>query len=343
MRNAICAFLMFLLVQLAAAQPPVFPGATPAYKAWVAARLPGNPEGLVFSRDGSMYASLWQSGHIIEIGPKGGVRSVGFVPDESLGRQGITTGVELGPDGQLYVAYMWHYSPEEELDPKHLGCRNSQDVYTGIYRIDPRTGVTTPFLTKRDGWPVCFPDDIAFDMHGDMYVTDLTLSGIWRLAPERKFTLWSADPLLAWPDAPYRSFPEGANDIVIAPDGSAVYVVTGGSPAIVKVPIRSDGSAGPATIVARDLNVLDGIELDERGNIYISEIYRNEVSVFSPDGGQRIVIATADTAPLDGPTSLSYRNGTLCVANAGMTPTDIHEPRSVACISGFRRPGDPHP
>ena len=55
--------------------------------------------------------------------------------------------------------------------------------------------------------------------------------------------------------------------------------------------------------------MLDGIEKDERGNIYVSEPYRNEISVFSPDGTQRIVIATADTAPIVNPTSLIYRKG----------------------------------
>jgi hypothetical protein len=60
--------------------------------------------------------------------------------------------------------------------------------------------------------------------------------------------------------------------------------------------------------------------------------------VFSPDGTQRIVVASADTAPIDGPTSLIYHNGTLCTSNSGMTPTTVHEPRSVTCISGFRRP-----
>jgi sugar lactone lactonase YvrE len=343
MRNAVCAFLSLLVASIAGAQPPVFPGATPTYKAWVAAHLPGNPEGLDFSHDGHMYAALWQSGRIVEVDPKGAVRTVAFVPDETLGKQGITTGVELGPDGQLYVAYMWHYTPDEELDPKHFGCRNSQDVYTGIYRVDPKTGTTTAFLTKREGWPACFPDDIAFDARGDLYVTDLSLSGLWKLTPEHKFTLWSTDPLLEWSPPPYSGFPEGANDVVITADGGALIVVTDGNPAIVKVPIRPDGSAGPAELVARDLTMLDGVELDERGNIYVSEPYRNEISVFSPDGSQRIVIATAETAPLDGPTSLSYRNGTLCVANSGMTPSDTHEPRSVACVSGFRRPGDPHP
>jgi sugar lactone lactonase YvrE len=338
-RNRVLALLLLVAVPaLGWAQPLGFPGATPAYKAWVAARLPGNPEGLTMDRDGKLYAALWQSGRIVALDGRGGYRSVGFVPSEELGKAGITVGAEFGPDGHLYVAYMWHYTPEEELDPKHLGCRNSQDVYTGIYRVDVKTGTTTPFLTKRDGWPACFPDDVAFDAKGNMYVTDLSLSGIWKIAPGGKFTLWSTDPLLEWSVAPYSGFPEGANDLVITPDGRALYAVTDGNPAIVKVPIREDGSAGPATLVARDLTMLDGVELDDRGNIYVSEPYRNEISVFSPDGSERIVIATADTAPISGPTSLTFRSGVLCVANSGMGPKDVSEPRTVTCMSGFRRP-----
>lgn len=320
-------------------QPPVFPGATAAYKAWIAARLPGNPEGLTMDRAGTIYASLWQSGQVVALDGKGGYRSVGFVPSEALGKAGITVGAEFSPDQQLYVAYMWHYTPEEELDPKHLACRNSQDLYTGIYRVDVKTGVTTPFLTKRDGWPGCFPDDIAFDAKGNMYVTDLTLSGIWKITPERKFTLWSSGPLLQWPAAPYSGFPEGANDIVITHDGSALYVVTDGNPGIVRIPIRRDGTAGPESLLARDLTMLDGVEIDDHGNIFVSEPYRNEISVFSPDGRERIVIATAETAPINGPTSLAFRDGVLCVANSGMGPTAISDPRTVTCLSGFRRPG----
>lgn len=338
MRDGFRALLLALIPTLGWAQPPAFPGATPSYKAWVASHLAGNPEGLAIDRDGQIYATLWQSGRIVELDGKGGYRVVGFVPDEALGKAGITTGAEFGPDGQLYVAYMWHYTPEEELDPKHLGCRNSQDVYSGIYRVDVKTGITTPVLTKRDGWPACFPDDIAFDARGNLYVTDLSLSGIWKITPERKFTLWSTDPLLEWSDPPYSGFPEGANDLVITPDGQSLIVVTDGNPAIVKVPIRADGSAGPAALVARDLTLLDGVELDDRGNIYVSEPYRNEISVFSPDGHERVVVATSDTAPIDGPTSLIYRDGVLCVANSGMRPTEISQPRSVTCLSGFKRP-----
>jgi len=48
----------------------------------------------------------------------------------------------------------------------------------------------------------------------------------------------------------------------------------------------------------------DGVEMDAKGNIYVSEIVRNEIWVLSPDGSQRILIANKMNAPLDNNTSL---------------------------------------
>jgi sugar lactone lactonase YvrE len=325
-------------ISIATGAPPTLPGATAEYRAWVAARLPGNPEGLAVDESGRFFAGVMQSGEIVRLDGKGGYELVASVPDLTLGRAGVTLGLEFGRDGQLYVAYVWHYSAKDEADPFHMSCRNSQDVYTGVYRVNVRTRSVAPFLTKHDGWPVCFPDDITFDAKGNAYVTDLTLSGIWKISPDARFSLWSTDPLLQWGTAPHRDLPEGANDLVISKDQKALYVVTDGNPAVVKVPIKPDGSAGVATSISRDLTPLDGVELDERGNIYVTEPYRDEVSVFSPDGNQRIVIATADTAPITNPTSLAYHDGILCMANTGSGERIMKEPRSVTCISGFNRP-----
>jgi sugar lactone lactonase YvrE len=322
----------------AGAAAPPFPGATPDYKAWVAARLPGNPEGLAQDAQGRMYASIAETGQIVRLDGKGGYTLIATVPSKEIGAAGMTVGMEFDKAGQLYVAFMWNYSPEEEANPLHPACRNSKDLYTGIYKINVQTGAVTPFLTKRTGWPGCFPDDIAIDSKGNLYVTDLTLSGIWKIAPDGSYVLWSSHALLEWAPAPYYSFPEGANDIVITRDEKSLYVVTDGNPGIIRVPINPDGSAGTPEWTARDLTVLDGVELDELGNIYVIEIYREEISVFSPDGSKRIVIATPDTAPITNPTSLIYRNGVLCTANLGEGMTVKKEPRSVTCISGFRRP-----
>jgi len=318
------------------ANPPLFPGAAPEYRAWVAAELPGAPEGLATDAEGHVYAAVAATGEVVRLDGHGGYRHVATVPDARLARVGRTWGLEFDRAGYLYAAYVWNYQESDEMDPLHPACRDSRDIYTGIYRVNVASGEVVPWLTKRSGWPVCFPDDIAIDPAGNVYVTDLTLSGIWKVFPNRKFVLWSSDPLLQWPPAPFYAAPEGANDLALAPDGKSLLVVTDGAPAIVRIPITVDGSAGKGRIVADGLSPLDGVALDERGNIYISEILRSEISVFSPDGQTRITIATAETAPLVNPTSLTFRAGVLCAANLGWHQRV--EPRTVVCLSGFRRP-----
>jgi sugar lactone lactonase YvrE len=325
-----------LFACLAQGAPPQFPGASKTYHAWTLAHLPGSPEGLAVDAHGRIFTALSDSGEILRLDEHGGYTHVATVPDAALGKAGHTWGLEFDARGNLYAAYVWISKYYDENDPLHLACRDSTDQYTGIYKIDVDSGRVVPVLTKRDGWPVCFPDDIATDSRGNLYVTDLTLSGVWKIMPNGSFTLWSSHPLLQWPADPYNAIVEGANDLAIDAAEQNLYVVTDGDPALIKVPIKPDGSAGIPSVVARDLSPLDGITLDEVGNIYVSEILRSEISVFSPDGTERIVIATADTAPLVNPTSLIYRDGTLCAANLGWNVTP--EPRSVACISGFRRP-----
>ncbi|HVW70219.1 MAG TPA: SMP-30/gluconolactonase/LRE family protein [Steroidobacteraceae bacterium] len=317
-------------------QPPPFPGATNDYKSWTLAHLPGSPEGLAVDAQGRMFTALSDTGEILRLDEHGGYSHVATVPNAELGRAGHTWGLEFDSRGYLYAAYVWKSRFYDENDPLHLACRDSTDQFTGIYRIDVATGTVTAVLTKHDGWPVCFPDDIAVDSHGNLYVTDLTLSGIWKIAPDRSFNLWSAHALLQWPPDPYNPIPEGANDLVLDPTERSLYVVTDGDPAIIGIPIGADGSAGTPHVIARDLSPLDGVAVDPEGNIYVSEILRSEISVFSPDGAQRVVIATSQTAPLVNPTSLVYRRGTVCAANLGWNVTP--EPRSIACISGFRRP-----
>lgn len=316
---------------------PSFPGATSQYRAWILARLPGAPEGLAVDPRGVVFASIVQTGEIVRLDGHGGYQRVATVPAADLGGRGMTLGMAFARDGSLLVAYTWTGSRfNNEFDPLHLSCRDSTDVYSGVYRVDVANGGVSPLLTKRDGWPVCFPDDLAIDRNGDVYVTDLTLSGIWKIAAGRKVVLWSADPLLQWPLPPYAAAPEGANDLALDPQEGSLFVVTDGAPALVRIPINRDGSAGKASLAARDLTVLDGVAVDERGNVYVSELLRSEISVFSPDGNQRILIATRQTAPISGPTSLVYYNGVLCAANMGW-PIKAG-PGTVACLSGFRRP-----
>ena len=103
---------------------------------------------------------------------------------------------------------------------------------------------------------------------------------------------------------------------------------------------RKTESAGePQVVGLPGYSAFDGIELDAKGNIYVSEILRNEIWVLSPDGSQRILIANKVNAPLDNNTSLVLKGDVLCTANLGFTHAKPEEAdRTVVCMKGFPVP-----
>jgi hypothetical protein len=69
------------------------------------------------------------------------------------------------------------------------------------------------------------------------------------------------------------------------------------------------------------------------------EILLNQIWVFSPDGWQRILIATKQNAPLDNNPSLVLKGDVLCTANLGFTHAKPEEAdRTVVCVKGFPLP-----
>ena len=62
----------------------------------------------------------------------------------------------------------------------HPDCRDTTDAATGIYRVNPQTGAVSPFVTRGTGVSLCFPDDIAINPSGNVYVSDLGLGVIWK-------------------------------------------------------------------------------------------------------------------------------------------------------------------
>ena len=111
-----------------------------------------------------------------------------------------------------------------------------------------------------------------------------------------------------------------------------IYAATDGDPMVLRIPIKKDGSADDPIVISRGHSPFDGIELDDEGNIYLSEIMRNEIMVLSPDGRQRVMIATQDNAPLDNNASLVLRNGVLYAAKlmVGNSGRPLHSAAALA-------------
>jgi hypothetical protein len=47
------------------------------------------------------------------------------------------------------------------MDPFHPACRDATVTSSGVYKIDAKTRKVTPLATKAEGWPFCYPDDVA--------------------------------------------------------------------------------------------------------------------------------------------------------------------------------------
>ena len=71
-------------------------------------------------------------------------------------------------------------------DQFHAACRDVKVTASGVYKIELATKKVTALATKADGWPFCFPDDVDIDDQGNVYMTDLTYAGIWKISPDGK-------------------------------------------------------------------------------------------------------------------------------------------------------------
>jgi sugar lactone lactonase YvrE len=316
--------------------------ASAQFKAWVMAKLPDTPEGLGLDSHGNIYATLLHTGEVVMLKEDGSYEHIAWVPSKEESGKGDLIGLDLDKSDNIYVAYKAQskYDVGELANPFHPACRDATVTRSGVYKIDAKTRNVTPLATKAEGWPFCYPDDVAIDSSGNVYMTDLTYAGIWKISPDgKKVKLWSAHPLLNWSAKPYTGFPLGVNDLVLDKQEKNIYAVTDGDPTILKIPIKDDGAAGEPVALAIGFSAFDGVELDAKGNIYVSEILLNQIWVLSPDGSQRILIANRMNAPLDNNTSLILKGNVLCTANLGFThakPQDAD--RTVVCMQGFPVP-----
>jgi sugar lactone lactonase YvrE len=326
-------------VWLAAAALP----AGAQFKSWVAAKFPDTPEGLAVDSKGNLYATLMHIGEIVRVKADGGYDHIAWVPSRAESGQGDLLGLAFDTDDNIYVAYTAHAKRDlrrDLVDPFHPACRDATITGSGVYKVDGKSKKVTALATKAQGWPFCYPDDVAIDSSGNVYLTDLTYSGIWKISSDgSKVDLWSADALLNWPPKPYSGLPLGVNDLVIDKQGKNIYAVTDGNPLVLRIPIKDDGTAGDPVPLPSGFSAFDGIELDTKGNIYVSEILLNQIWVLSTDGSKRILIANQQNAPLDNNTSLVLRGDVLCTANLGFTHQRPEQAdRTVVCMKGFPVP-----
>jgi hypothetical protein len=303
-------FMGFLSPRLTSAEEP---------KIWVYAKLPAAPESVCIDSNKKLYTTLHNTGEVVMLKDDGSFEHVAWVPSKAEGdaRQGEIYGIKADKDDNLYVAYLQHSKyldiHKDIPNVNHPACHDVRVTRSGVYKIDAKTRQVTAVATRGDGWPFCFPDDVAIDNAGNIYLTDLTYPGIWKISPDgKKVTMWSDDPLLGWQSDP--TLPLGVNAITIDKDQKNIYCdTTTLDGKIVKIPIKTDGSADKAQAYSRGHTWFDGISIDDEGYVYGSMPGANEIVIIPPSGYPNRI--TIDSPLFQGPTGSAFRDGILYVAN----------------------------
>src|SRR6266849_3684134 len=146
--------------------------------------------------------------------------------------------VKAGPTGPL-ILLVAMFVPVEGLYVLDGGNGSLNPAATGgrLLKIDVNSHAVT---TVADGFS--FPNDVARDEDGNLYVPDSARGVIYRVNPGGIVSVWSNDPLLA-----QHCF-IGVNDLAFDPGHNFLYTDNSDNQQLLRIPLRKDGSAGAAQI-----------------------------------------------------------------------------------------------
>lgn len=241
--------------------------------------LPGDnyyPESLSIAADGSLFVGSLGTGQVVRFAP-GSTSAAVFVAPGSLKN---VAGVLVDDEGSaLYLCA--------------VDTSGATPSTVKSYKLaDGSLLATYPFPAA------AFCNDMAFDGQRNLYVAD-SYGKIYRLPKGGSaLALWSSDAALA-PSSPMGYGADG-----IAWDGKdGLFVNTFTDGVLVRLPIKADGAAGPATkiTVTPALSFPDGMRLLADNTLLVAE-GAGRLSKVTVNGST--ATATIIASSLNGPTSV---------------------------------------
>jgi sugar lactone lactonase YvrE len=241
-------------------------------------------------------------------------------------------------------------SPAIDADGNVYVARNIAPN-NGVYRVDRHGRAVRLPGTEQ----IVFPNALAFDHRGNLYVTE-TFSfdpplvpyengfapefgrgGIWKVPPRGTAELWLRDDLLTGLGPTLFPFPVGANGIAFY--HGDLYVINTDQALVVRVPVCHNGQPGqpevwkqvedvPESIFYQNPFIplmLDGLALDVHGNVYIAVPSRGAIVRINADDLSQETLAAYPGSPLlDAPLSLAFGTGkgeraSLFISNGGLS------------------------
>ena len=254
------------------------------------------PEDVVVGTDGRVWASD-QASACAEILPDGTLRRVGKAG-------GAPNGINMDTRGRIVIA--------------NFGLGTAP---TGpLQRLDPATGAVEVLSDAIDGTPLVASNYPILDRAGNVWCSHSTHD---RARSEQGL----ADGFV------YRVRPDGraevmasgftfANGLALDPDESYLYVCQTMGRNVVRLPIRADGSLGPAEAYGpllgepafpgatpaqrAQFGATDGCGFDQEGNLWVPLVLANKVIAITPTRDVVTVIHDATGELMSWPTNVSW-------------------------------------
>ena len=156
--------------------------------------------------------------------------------------------------------------------------------YKGLSRFNPATGERAPIVDQYNGNPFNSPNDIAIANDGTIYFTDPDFqrdaapggqekTGVYRVATDGTVAL--VDDTISNP-----------NGIALSPAEDVLYVNGGGEQGVLRAYPIVDGVPQAGKDLVTGISIPDGMAIDCKGNIYLTEHIARQLRVYTPAGEQ---------------------------------------------------------
>ncbi len=234
------------------------------------------PEGLISNGDGRLLLTMLFDNKILSVAPNGHMETFASLPfaSDPKTQQG-TMCIARDRDGAIYITVL----------SKTAGDH-------GLWRLEPDGAARAVAVLPQDA----IPNGVDIDDRGRVYIADSS-GAIWQLRPgASQATVWANGDLVR--RRPFIGNLPGPNGLKVKDD--FVHVTVSDTSAYVRIPIRKDGDAGDAELIAHGAPG-DDFAIDEDGAAYITTHPFNSVLKVTTKGVEK-VLADAEDGVI-GPTS----------------------------------------
>ena len=283
-RTLLAAAPLLILPGLAEAQPPA-PAPAPAFPPPTLAMTPVAqglhfPEAPVVMNDGSVLFVQIEARQVSRLAPGGAVTLVAQL-------DGGPNGLAIGPDKALYVANDGgRFSFNKRGAFNFPGAAPADHVGGSIQRVDLKTGQAVTLYDSCDGKRLVAPDDLVFDRHGGMWISDLGKvrgdARIYYALPNGK----GIKQVKGGMNAP--------NGIGLSPDGKQLHVSEGRQ--LWTFDIAGPGVLAPSASypnaahgMLRDRSIADSLKVLADGKVCVCTLIAGGISIFDAAGATEFI------------------------------------------------------